>query len=208
MFLTAFPTGAALLLSAAWALLPTAAVAPVWAVIALVFASLQSGSDTERTICQTVGSLVAVLAFARCWWFNLGQPGLGAPTAMACLVAACFYAVEFQSPRGGGLRLYYSVLGTILTTMLLYYKISGSMLTVAWGIESVTLLGSGLPLRDRVLRISGLSLLLGCILKLFVWDLRHLETFSRILSFIVLGIILVGVSWIYTRFRERVAKYL
>ena len=52
------------------------------------------------------------------------------------------------------------------------------------------------------------ALLLGCILKLFVWDLRHLETLPRICSFIVLGVILLGVSWIYTRFRERVAKFL
>jgi uncharacterized membrane protein len=79
---------------------------------------------------------------------------------------------------------------------------------MAYGIQGVILLTSGFPLRDRVLRISGLALLLGCILKLFVWDLRHLETLPRICSFIVLGVILLGVSWIYTRFRERVAKFL
>jgi uncharacterized membrane protein len=69
-------------------------------------------------------------------------------------------------------------------------------------------LASGFPLRDRVLRLSGLALLLACILKLFVWDLRHLETLPRILSFLVLGLFLVAVSWIYTRFRERVQRYL
>jgi uncharacterized membrane protein len=74
--------------------------------------------------------------------------------------------------------------------------------------EGVALLVSGFPLRDRVLRLSGLALLLACILKLFVWDLRHLETLPRILSFLVLGLLLVAVSWIYTRFRERVQRYL
>jgi uncharacterized membrane protein len=74
--------------------------------------------------------------------------------------------------------------------------------------EGVALLASGFPLRDRVLRLSGLALLLACILKLFVWDLRHLETLPRILSFLVLGLFLVAVSWIYTRFRERVQRYL
>ena len=93
-------------------------------------------------------------------------------------------------------------------TLLLYYRISGSLLTMACGAEGVILLASGFPLRDRVLRISGLALLLACILKLFVCDLRHLETLPRIFSFIVLGVILLGVSWIYTRFRERVAKFL
>jgi uncharacterized membrane protein len=79
---------------------------------------------------------------------------------------------------------------------------------VAWGILGLALLGFGFPLRDRILRISGLALLLACILKLFSWDLRHLETVPRIFSFIALGLILVGVSWVYTRFRERVSKYL
>jgi uncharacterized membrane protein len=79
---------------------------------------------------------------------------------------------------------------------------------VAWGIEGVALLGSGFPLRDRALRLSGLALLLGCILKLFLWDLRHLETLARIFSFLALGLFLVGVSWIYTRFRGRVERYL
>ena len=35
-----------------------------------------------------------------------------------------------------------------------------------------------------------------------------LETINRILSFIVLGLILVGVSWMYTRFRDRIQRYL
>ena len=79
---------------------------------------------------------------------------------------------------------------------------------MAWGGEGLVLLVSGFPLRDRILRLSGLALLVACILKLFLWDLRHLDTLPRIFSFIVLGLILVGVSWIYTRFRERVQRYL
>jgi uncharacterized membrane protein len=51
-------------------------------------------------------------------------------------------------------------------------------------------------------------MLLVCILKLFLYDLRNLETIYRILSFVALGLILLGVSWIYTRFRERVSRYL
>ena len=82
------------------------------------------------------------------------------------------------------------------------------MLTVAWGIEGVGLLTAGFPLRDRTLRLSGLALFLVCILKLFFYDLRQLETLYRILSFIVLGLILVSVSWVYTRFRDRVQRYL
>ena len=67
---------------------------------------------------------------------------------------------------------------------------------------------AAVDLRDRVQRLSGLFLFLICVLKLFFYDLRQLETINRILSFIVLGLILVSVSWIYTRFRDRIQKYL
>lgn len=59
-----------------------------------------------------------------------------------------------------------------------------------------------------MLRLSGLALLLLCVLKLFIHDLRNLDTPYRILSFIALGLILLGVSWVYTRFRERIHQLL
>lgn len=61
----------------------------------------------------------------------------------------------------------------------------------------------GFVARKRLLRVQGLVLLLACIAKLFVYDLRNLETLHRIGSFITLGVILLAVSWIYARFRER-----
>jgi uncharacterized membrane protein len=82
------------------------------------------------------------------------------------------------------------------------------MLTLDWGVEGVALLALGFLLRERVLRLGGLAVLGGCIVKLFASDLRNLETPYRILSFIGLGAILIGASWIYTRFREQVQKFL
>jgi len=79
---------------------------------------------------------------------------------------------------------------------------------MAWGVEALALLGAGFPLRDRLQRLSGLFLFLVCVLKLFLYDLRQLETINRISSFIVLGVLLVGVSWMYTRFRDRLQRYL
>jgi hypothetical protein len=162
-------------------------------------ALLGVGRQWKLTDLRWQSHIVSALAFANCWYFDLNG---------AAVVIACLYAAQLLNERGTQERLYYSLLATTLTTLLPYYKVEGSLRTVVWGIEGVVLLGAGFPLRDRVLRLSGLTLLLGCILKLFLWDLRHLETLPRILSFIVLGLFLVGVSWIYTRFRERVAQYL
>lgn len=92
--------------------------------------------------------------------------------------------------------------------MLLFYEVSGNLLTVAWGLQGAVLLGVGFPARERVLRLSGLLLLGVCILKVFVYDLRELEALPRILAFIVLGLLLLATSLVYTRFRERRHRYL
>jgi uncharacterized membrane protein len=155
---------------------------------------------------------IAGLAALRCWTTNIYSPemlsGDICPVLIAAAVAACCYAAQLLCARETPARAYFSLLGTALIGALLYFRISGSVLTVAWGAEGVALLAAGFPLRDRVLRLSGLALLLFCILKLFVYDLSYLETLPRIFSFIVLGLILVAVSWIYTRFRAHVQRYL
>ena len=105
-------------------------------------------------------------------------------------------------------RVMFSLMGTVLLTVLLYHEVSGGLMTVACGIEGLALLGAGFPLRERVLRLQGLVLLLVCIVKLFAYDLRNLETIYRILSFVALGLILLAVSWVYTRFREHLRRIL
>jgi uncharacterized membrane protein len=180
-----------------WLLTPASAIAPALALFTL---ALLAGRLRQHAYA------VAALAFAGCWWTNLN--GGAEPVLAAGAVTACLYGAQFLSPRDSRPRWYFSLLGTALWALLVYYRVAGSLWTMAWGIEGVALLGSGFPLRDRVLRLSGLALLLGCILKLFLWDLRHLETLARIFSFLALGLFLVGVSWVYTRFRGRVARYL
>jgi hypothetical protein len=174
-----------------------------WAAFAL--ALLWCGLRLNQQDLRWQSYAVAALAFARCWAFNFGTPEAIFTSAV---VIACLYAAQLLTERATIPRFLFSLLATILLAGLLFDQVSGSLLTVAWGLEGIALLAAGFPLRDRVQRLSGLALLLGCILKLFLWDLRHLETLPRILSFIVLGLILVAVSWIYTRFRDRVQRYL
>jgi hypothetical protein len=188
---------------AMWALLPEQWLAGALALAAL--ALLVAGKQWKRAVFVWQSYVTAALAYLVCL-ANL--PNLSHALWAACMAVVCFYAAQLLSEPGSYRRLYFSLLATTLTTLMLYYRISGDRLTVACGVQGVILLASGFPLRDRVLRISGLALLLACILKLFVWDLRHLDTLPRIFSFIALGVILLAVSWIYTRFRERVAKLL
>jgi hypothetical protein len=174
--------GLAFSIVALWALLTGEMVPPAWTLVAL--ALLVAGRAWKREVFTWQSYAMAALAYCLCL---LNLPDTSRALWTSCAAILCLYAAQLLSPRGAYARLYFSLMATTLTTLLLYYRITGSLLTVAAGVQGVILLASGFPLRDRVLRISGLALLLACILKLFVWDLRHLETFPRILSFIVLG---------------------
>ena len=187
------------LLAGLAALLPAWAVSPAWALVALGLA------EFDRRSLRAQAFLLSAVVAARCLAIDLGtlQPVLAiAPTIV------CFWAAMLRRELGSLPRLYNSLLATTLLGALIYHEVTGSVLTVAWGVEAVVLLAAGFALRDRVLRLSGLALFLICTLKLFFWDLRNLETLPRIVSFIVLGLLLVTVSWVYTRFRDQVQRFL
>ncbi|MCX6630685.1 MAG: DUF2339 domain-containing protein [Candidatus Solibacter sp.] len=187
------------LLAGLAALLPAWAVSPAWALAALGLA------EFNRRSLEAQAFLVSALVATHCLTMDLRtlQPVLAiAPTIV------CFWAAMLRRELGSLPRMYDSLLATLLLGSLIFHEVSGSVLTVAWGGEAVMLLAAGFALRDRVLRLSGLALFLICTLKLFFWDLRNLETLPRIVSFIALGLLLVAVSWVYTRFRDQVQKFL
>jgi hypothetical protein len=188
-----------------------------WALLTLVLLVVGRFWDLPDLRYQSYA--LATVTFSRALNLELMPAQIFASTeqriAAGVLVIGCLFVAQLFIPQTQekrvsepGARLFYSLLATTLATAFLYHEVSGSMLTVAWGIEGAVLLGAGFPLLDRTLRLSGLALFLICIGKLFFYDLRALETLYRILSFFVLGVILVSVSWIYTRFRDRIQRYL
>jgi uncharacterized membrane protein len=192
-----------------------------WALLCIALYRVGLGKDNGDLRWQSYA--IAIITFWRCWNTNFYIPdslaGMPGRVLTGALVIACFYGAQLLSPRDSANdfarsrldrhgRTFFSLLASVLLAVLLFYEVSGSMLTMAWGVEAVALLAAGFPLRDRLQRLSGLFLFLICVMKLFLYDLRQLETVNRILSFIVLGVILVSVSWIYTRFRDRIQRYL
>jgi hypothetical protein len=192
-FHAASAVGSLFVLVELWALVDAAMVAPAWALFALAVALLPD--------LRWHSYVLAALAFVGALNMEFSAPHVFA----TAFVTAVLFAMQFVAPGG---RLFCSLLASVLATALLYQEVSGSMLTVAWGTEGAVLLGAGFLLRDRGLRLQGMALFLICTGKLFFYDLRALETLYRILSFFVLGMILVGVSWVYTRFRDQLQRYL
>lgn len=192
-------------------------IASAWATLGVFL--LISGVRMSVSAFRWQSYCVAGLAALCCMGINFTQSDstdLFARIFGGLLLIAILFAAEFLFPRNVETfgpreryaRPFFSVLAVLLLTALLYHEVSGGLLTVAWGLEALACLGSGFPARERVLRLLGLAVFALCILKLFLYDLRNLETVYRILSFIALGLILLCVSWIYTRFRVEIRRYL
>jgi len=213
--------GTALLATFQHEVLPPEMVGPVWSATGLVL--LLAGSWRHVPLLR--GHAYALLVSGPAFAFGaILRPADATPAQLASVLAALMAAyagtqiargpIRAAWPDGGEppseetARLGLSVLATLVLTAVIALEAPDNAITLLWGLEGLALLGLGFPARDRVLRLSGLGLLLLCILKLFLYDLRELEALPRIISFVVLGVVLLAVSWVYTRFRDRLRRYL
>jgi hypothetical protein len=199
-----------------------------WAAVGLVLLVLGRRRATSHLRWQS--HAIALLTFARSWGTGFHVPespgGLLHPAVLGGIVVASLFLSEFICPhdarvrrplQGPGRMLawldahrrgYYAVLGTVLLAILLVYEVPARLLTAALGIEGAVLLVLGFIRTDRGLRVCGLAVLGACVLKLFAYDLSHLETPYRIVSFLLLGILLIAASWFYARFKPRLQGLL
>lgn len=179
-----------------------------WATLMLVLWWLHSRRGISELRMQAY--LVAMLTFARAWATNFYSPdlSLSARLALGLSVIAIFHGAQFLTNRDDRSRSAFALAGSMLLALILFHESSGRLLTISWGIQAVVTLGAGFATQERILRLTGLSLFLVCILKLFLYDLRELDTLGRILSFIGLGIVLIGASWLYMRFKNQIQRYL
>jgi uncharacterized membrane protein len=161
---------------------------------------------------MTFGAVALVVVSVSGW---PQAPGHGREIALVVAAVAAYgfalLASRQELPpeaRGIAIRDVSLYAANAFVALLLYNEVSGQMLTEAWALEGAALLGAGFAGRERALRYSGLLLLALCVIKVFFYDLRNLQTLPRIFSFIVLGLLMLAVSFVYTRYYERLRRYL
>ncbi|MAI61146.1 MAG: hypothetical protein CBB87_01500 [Micavibrio sp. TMED27] len=72
--------------------------------------------------------------------------------------------------------------------------------SVAWLLTGLALLGAGIKLSSKPLRMASLAFIALVVCKVFLIDAAALEGLYRVFSFFGLGISLIGLSFFYTRF--------
>jgi uncharacterized membrane protein len=81
----------------------------------------------------------------------------------------------------------------------LYYK---AQLSILWGLFAFVLIWQGLKHRIRLLRVISLFLFGITLCKLFLYDIRNIPPGGKIASFILLGILLLVISFLYQRIKK------
>jgi len=92
---------------------------------------------------------------------------------------------------------------TVVFMLLLGQEILEKWLTLVWAIEGLAVLCVGLLGNRKVYRLCGLGVLIVALLRLFIWDMKGVETIYRVITFIVFGASLIGVSFAYSFFTGR-----
>ena len=84
----------------------------------------------------------------------------------------------------------------------------GFFLTVSWSIFAALVLVAGFMLKERTYRLLGLGILGVAVARIFFVDVWQLDTIYRILSFLILGVLLLAAGFLYNRFAEALRRIL
>jgi len=77
-------------------------------------------------------------------------------------------------------------------------------LTILWGAYAVLLLVLGLFKKKKYLRVSGIVLISFSVLKLFFYDITHLDTLRKTIVFVSLGVLMLIASFLYNKYTKEI----
>ncbi|MBF0227199.1 MAG: DUF2339 domain-containing protein [Desulfobacterales bacterium] len=83
-------------------------------------------------------------------------------------------------------------------------KAKFASISVLWAIFSISLMGLGFAKNNAALRKTAIGLFALTFLKVFLSDMNEVSTPYRIISFLILGLLLIGGSYLYYRLKERI----
>lgn len=75
-------------------------------------------------------------------------------------------------------------------------------LSILWGIFALFLIGLGIWKKKKHLRVGAIVVFGITLLKLFLYDISHLNTISKTIVFVSLGILLLIISFLYNKYKS------
>ncbi|MCE0499115.1 MAG: DUF2339 domain-containing protein [Methylacidiphilales bacterium] len=148
---------------------------------------------------------------------RFGIDALSVTTGLTGLAALTFLTQPVGLRRGGSLVsqveswiiiLLSAGLGWFFVSSWVVLRINPSYLTLSWALFGLFLFLLGFLVRERRLRWCGLGIVLAAILRVALYDFWGFSTGYRVLTFLVLTIVTLGLGFIYARFVDRLRTWL
>jgi len=110
--------------------------------------------------------------------------------------------------------LYISLIWILSSELISWMDIAGSShsyklgLSILWGSYSFFLISLGIWKKKKYLRFGAIILFAITLIKLFAYDISHLDTISKTIVFVALGILLLAISFLYNKYRNIISEEL
>lgn len=175
------------------------------AAITAMFAGVSIPLSTRDRVLRTLtacGALAGPVLILRLLRPETLSP-LGWGLAAAALAAAALALLWLHRKDSAGRKMPDSAMVAAGATAALLLAVAGYDLTArdfvsaTWLATALALVAAGIRIPDKALRLAGLILLTVTILKVFLLDAAELRGVLRILSFLGLGIALIGMGKLY-----------
>lgn len=105
--------------------------------------------------------------------------------------------------------VFYSTVLWLLSSELIHWMdMAGSEqsyklgISILWGVYALALIVIGIIRKYKQLRLGAMALFGVTLFKLFIYDISHLNTIAKTIVFVVLGILLLVISFLYNKYKH------
>jgi len=98
----------------------------------------------------------------------------------------------------------YTWAGSIATFVYISLEAKSFWISIYWMALAIILMTIGIMAKRRHFRLQGIVIFIITILKVFLYDTRELDPFFRTVSFMILGAVLLLVSFLYTKNKDKI----
>jgi len=78
-------------------------------------------------------------------------------------------------------------------------------LSILWGLYSLFMIAFGIWKKKKYLRIMAIVIFAGTLVKLFFYDVSHMETIAKTILFVSLGVLLLIISFLYNKYKHLIS---
>ena len=176
-------------------------------------ATIALSFSRERPLRQAVATILAVAALLIFLWHSVGSDARYAPWDLfGCVLLLGQERLARAVRAPAGMARFAGIAGVIAlfvwVTSADRFHHDPLPLTAAWALLALALFFAGFLVRARIFRLGGLGILALALCRIVLIDVWLLDLPLQILSFLVLGSVLLLLGYFYNRYADRIRQWL